>query len=457
MSSGSSTKDLKQTLTRLDLFGIAVGQIIGAGIMVMSISALQMTGRSVNLAFMVAAVLTVIAAVPIIFYSSCIRVRGGFYTTAGLFVHPIFSGIYIVTYVFSNMSIAMYAIGFVSYMARLVPWFSSTKTITNLSVAAVMTIFFILNFFGTEYMAKIQNVMFYLLIIALLVFLVFGLPKVQWGGYFGNELFGQPLFTGDIMDFLSAAAYLTFATGGATVIVNFSAECVNPKADIPIVTIISTVGVAAIYAGIATVIGGVMPPEEVIAAGNLAPIAKLIMPAPLYYFFIIAGAGFALGTTLNATIGWVTKPLLQACEDGWFPRFLGKLHPKYKSPWVLLILFWTVNLFPIFFGLNIGQLGSMVLLIGNAVAAVQTFAIIRLPKMFPEQWAASPFKIPTGVLTVLLTFAAAVGLFQAYLQARNLTATLLYINAGIFVIAIIYAFTMYKTGAVKMTQSYDLA
>ena len=47
----NTTKDLNRTLKKGDLMSIAVGQIIGAGVMVMSIAALGMTGRSVNIAF----------------------------------------------------------------------------------------------------------------------------------------------------------------------------------------------------------------------------------------------------------------------------------------------------------------------------------------------------------------------------------------------------------------------
>ena len=51
-------KDVNKTLGRMDLMSIAVGQIIGAGVMTMSIKALGMTGRAVNIAFVIAAVST---------------------------------------------------------------------------------------------------------------------------------------------------------------------------------------------------------------------------------------------------------------------------------------------------------------------------------------------------------------------------------------------------------------
>ena len=47
---GSSTKDLNRVLGVKELMGIAIGQIIGAGIMSMMGIAINYTGRSANLA-----------------------------------------------------------------------------------------------------------------------------------------------------------------------------------------------------------------------------------------------------------------------------------------------------------------------------------------------------------------------------------------------------------------------
>ena len=141
--------------------------------------------------------------------------RSGFYSQAALFCGDKFAGFYIVTYIFSNMSLAMYAIGFTSYLVSLVPGLSQYSKLVS---AACLTVFFILNYFGTDKMAKIQDMMFYVLVVALLLFTFFGLPKVQWGGYFGNELFDRPLIENGISGLLQAASFLTFATGGATII-----------------------------------------------------------------------------------------------------------------------------------------------------------------------------------------------------------------------------------------------
>lgn len=450
---GSSTKDLKRTLTRGNLFSMAVGQIIGAGVMVMSISALGMTGRSVNIAFVVAAIFTVFGAIPTIFFGSILRLRGGTYTQAALFCGDTFAGFYIVTYIMSNMSLAMYAIGFTSYFVSLVP---SAAAYEKWVSAIVLTLFFILNYFGTDKIAKVQDFMFYILVASLIMFTIFGLPKVHWAEYFVTPGFdGTPLFTNGVSGLLQAASFLTFATGGATIIIQFSAEAINPQKDMPIVIIVSTLGVAILYAFMATCIGGILPASDVIAAGNLAVIAKEIMPTPCYIIFVIGGAMFALGTTLNASIGWVTKPLLQAIEDGWFPAGLGKLS-KYKTPYILQFIFYVVNVAAILMGFDVSQLGQLVLIIGNVTSVILVLGVMKMPKMFPEQWAKSPFHCSDLVYKLLLCCSIAVTLVQFYMNVSGTTMTIVIINVATFVVSIIYALLRKKSGKVNMTVSYDL-
>ncbi len=452
-STTQGSQELKRVLGRMDLMSAAVGQIVGAGVMVMSISALGMTGRSVNIAFVVASIFTIIAAIPSIFYGSVLRVKGGTYTQAALFVGEKFAGFYMVTYIFSNMSIAMYAVGFTSYLTSLVPSLAGMDTLISI---AVMTLFFVLNFFGVEWMAKIQNVMFYLLVVALIIFTAFGVPQVEWGGYFGNELFGTPLFENGLNGFMTAATYLTFATGGATVIMQFSGEAINPQKDIPFVIIVSTLCVSVLYAFMASCIGGILPPDVVIEAGNLSVIAFEILPTPLYYFFMICGAMFALGTTLNATIGWVTKPLLQACKDGWFPKVLGTLHPKFATPYYLQLMFYVVNLGALIMGWNVSQLGQLSLIISNVIAVMLAAGVMRLPKLFPEAWAKSPFHVPDAVFKALLILASCTAAYQAWMQINGTTGDIVIFNAITFVVAFLYSNLRHKSGQVNVTVSYEL-
>ena len=440
------------TLGFMDLMSIAVGQIIGAGVMVMSISALGMTGRSVNIAFMIAAVFTLFSMIPTVFVASVARFHGGVYSQYAVFVHPIFAGFMQYTGLLSSVSLGMFGIGLASYIGMLIPAIGQNQTMW---AVIFMLIFFALNWFGTAWMAKVQGFMFYFLVAALVMFTLMGLPHANIGSYFGNELFGAPLLAHGVSGLVEAASYLTYATGGAQVILAFSGEAKNPTKDIPIVILISTLSVAFLYGLLATVIGGVLPADEVIAIGNLAPIADMIMPKPLYYFFIIGGAGFALGTTLNSSIATNFPPMLRAAQDGWFPGILAKTN-KHGVPFVWMFIRMTLNIAVVLSGFDTGVLGKWTLVIGNVTSFVTIGSVIRIDKLFPEQWAKSPYHVSNPVKALLLGLAMCTQAIQTSMNLKGLSMGVILLNVISMVAFGGLATYLYKSGKVHMNPSYDL-
>ena len=446
---GSSTKDLARTLGKKELMGIAIGQIIGAGIMSMMGVAIAMTGRSANLAFMLSAVFTMCTFFPSIFITSCIRMRGGMYTQMSIFAGDKWAGYYSVVYFITNMSLAMYALSFAQYALALLPTGGSEKVIA----LVVGTLFFILNYFGVDLMAKIQNLLVIVLLISLTMFAVFGLPSVDFANYFSNA---DGLFLSDgISGFLTAVAYLGFATGGATVILGVSAECKNPTKDIPFVIVTATIGVAILYGLVATTASGVLPVAEV-ANQPLTLVAAEVLPQPLYIFFIVGGAMFALATTLNSQIMSCTKPVMQSCEDGWFPQSLAALS-KYKTPWKILIIYYVILVVPIILELEIAQISSIVQILGYLNNLVLTITAMKLPKMFPEAWEKSQFHVPTAVFNTLMIITCAALLVQASFMLKSMTPQLIIFNVAVMAAGFIWAFYRTGTGKAKPTVSYEMA
>ncbi len=446
---GSSTKDLARTLGKKELMGIAIGQIIGAGIMSMMGVAIAMTGRSANLAFMLSAVFTMCTFFPSIFITSCIRMRGGMYTQMAIFAGDKWAGYYSVVYFITNMSLAMYALSFAQYAIALLPSGGNEKIIA----LVVGTLFFILNYFGVDLMAKIQNLLVIVLLISLTMFAVFGLPSVDFANYFSNA---DGLFLSDgIGGFLTAVAYLGFATGGATVILGVSAECKNPTKDIPFVIVTSTVGVAILYGLVATTASGVLPVAEV-ANQPLTLVAAQILPKPLYVFFIVGGAMFALATTLNSQIMSATKPVMQSCEDGWFPQSLSTLS-KYKTPWKILIIYYVILVVPIVLNLEISQISSIVQILGYINNLVFTITAMKLPKMFPEAWEKSQFHVPTPVFNTLMIITCIAILIQASFMLSSMKLSLIVFNVAVMIFGFVWAFYRTGSGKAKPTVSYEMA
>ena len=362
---GSSTKDLARTLGKKELMGIAIGQIIGAGIMSMMGVAIAMTGRSANLAFMLSAVFTMCTFFPSIFITSCIRMRGGMYTQMAIFAGDKWAGYYSVVYFITNMSLAMYALSFAQYALALLP------------------------------------------------------------------------------------------TGGATVILGVSAECKNPTKDIPFVIVTSTVGVALLYGLVATTASGVLPVAEV-ANQPLTLVAAEILPRPLYIFFIVGGAMFALATTLNSQIMSATKPIMQACEDGWFPKSLAE-RSRYKTPWKIMLIFYIVLVVPILLDLEIAQISSLVQILGYINNLVLTTTAVKLPKMFPEAWEKSRFRVPIPVFHALMVITCIAILIQASFMLSSMNIKLILFNTATMAFGFFWAFYRYGSDKAKPIVSYEMA
>jgi len=440
MANGGSTKQLKRVLGFGDLMGAAVGQIIGAGIMTLLGSAMLMTGRSVPLALLISAIITICQCLPLIFISGTVRVRGGRYTTVAMLAGKKIAGAQTIIFIFSNLSLSMYALSFASY-------FVSLLGLGNEKVVAliILTLFFLLNILGIDKFAKAQNIIVTCLVVALGLFVVLGVPKVDFSTYYGNDTF----MTGEMIGLFQAGGLLTFATGGASAILNLSAEAKNPTRDIPVVMIIATLFVAVLYAAIAVVAAGVLP-LDVVAGKNLSLVAEHIFNRPLYVFFMVCGAGFALISTLNAQFAWAPKPTMQACDDGWLPSGLVKL-TKWNTPVIILGILYAIAVVCIITGLSISILGSMSVIATGIMSFVINASVWRLPQVVPEEWSVSRFKVSNGMLKVISVIAAVSSVFNIYLNASRLTSNLLILNVVVITGAFIFGVIRSKKAHVEIS------
>ncbi|MDR1248252.1 MAG: APC family permease [Treponema sp.] len=438
-----STKDLKQVLGFGDLMGASVGQIIGAGIMSLMGVAIAMTGRSAMISFIIAAMLVLINTLPSIIVSGTVRMRGGNYTQAALLGGSTFGGVVMLLGFFVNLSLAMYALSFADYFFRFVPGVP-----VRLVAVIVFTGFWLLNMFGIDKMAKVQNLIVIIMCVALALFAAFGMNKIQPG------FFGEGFITNGALGLFQAAALLTFATGGATVLVNLSGEAKNPVRDIPLAMIVSTVLVAILYGILAFVAAGVLPVEQV-AGKPLTQVAEAVLPTPLFVFFIVGGAMFALASTLNSQFAAGTKPMLQASVDGWLPRKLAYIHPKFKTPMIWLTIFYGLGLIPIISGLNIGEVANMVVIIGQVMTLVLNVLLIRLPKAVPEIWEKSKYRVGRPVLVFFSVISVFGGGATIMLLITSSTPFLMIGNAVMLGFTFLYCYFRAKSGKVNMEVSYE--
>lgn len=437
------TAELKRVLTFKDLLLTSIGGIIGAGIMSIMGITIGMTGRSVPVSMVFATIFVLLGISPIIIISGTVRIRGGQYTIVGMLAGKRLAGLFIIVDVATNISLSMYALSFADYFLAFVP-----DVPRKLVAVVILTFFWILNMFGIDKMAKLQNLIVIALMAALVLFAGYGLPNVT------PDYLTVDFAPNGFMGIITAAALLYFATAGGQLIAGLSGEAKNPTRDIPRAIIISTVLVAALYAIVAVVASGVLPVAQV-AGKPLTDVAKTVLPGPLYVFFMVGGAMFALISTLNAQMACAPKALLQACADGWFPRKLSYIHPKYKTPMVLLTFYYLVGLLPILIGFDIGLVANLTVCLSQINFMIISWNVVKLPSLVPEIWEKSSFKMPAGVLKIWSRVAVAVGIIQLWLLARDLSVPMLIGNICHFIFALIFSKVRADSPDVNMEISYE--
>lgn len=401
--------NLKKVLGLTDVLGIAIGQIIGAGVMSLTGIGIQMTGSGITPAFILSAVITLLTMFPIAILGSTLPTTGGMYQYTSRLLSPKTGVFWLMLFMFLQITLSLYALSFAQYLEGLFPGVP-VRTVAF----SLLTILFIVNIIGIKSASIIGNLMVITLIVALSCFIIFGIPHVNFGLFNSNSMFPDG-FTG----FFTAVGLVSFATGGAQVVAELGGEMKNPKRDIPIVIIVATIFVGILYAFIASIAVGVLPIPEV-AGRPLTSVAKEILPTPIFIFFMIGGAMFALATTLNSTFTWVTKSLLIAIHDGYLPKALGHVNKRFGTPHWLLLIFYIIGAIPIVTGMSlnvVAQLGTGISLI---VFAFPALAVTQLPKKYPEAYKQSPFKVPYPVLIVIAVTAIIVLLYQSYLLISDL-------------------------------------
>lgn len=433
MSSERQESKLIRNLGFRDLMGIAVGQIIGAGIMSSTGIAIGMTGTGVVLAFMMSPIFTILTIFPTAILSAAVPATGGPYRYCSRILGKTPGMLYLLLYVTMNVNIAQYALSFASYFVSIV------SGVNQYLVAIVMlTVFFIANLVGTKEAAILNTIMMVALVGGLLLFVVMGLPEADLGYVFNPD----NLFINGLFPFISTLALLSSATGGAQMIAELGGEAKNPERNIPLVMVISTISVGVLYVLIAIVAAGVLPIEQV-ADQPLSLVARETMPGVFFYIFVIGAALGATATTLNATFSWVTKPLLVACDDGLLPKSLASVS-KRGVPWKLLTFFYIIGLIPLLLGYDLSFIARFTTANSLLTKLMICITLFVLARKSPEILKKSSLKFSAGAAQALSVLGMVILIVLSGSLLLNLSAATVGFLAVLVVLVILYSRTVVK-------------
>lgn len=401
-----NSPESKQLLGFWDLMSISLGQIVGAGVVVLTGIGISITGFGTPWAFLLALGIVLLPSLCIAALGAAIPSTGGTYTYVRDLIGQKTAFLYLGLLVAGQLVLATYAIGFANYADALLPGIN-----LSLAAAAVMTLCFGANLLGLKTAARFQSVMVMVLIVSLLIFVGFGISHVD---DFTNYTSVDTVMPDGIGAFIATAYILRYGMIGSEFISELGGETKDPGRNIPRVMITSLVLVTILYMAIGIIATGVLPLDQV-RGESLAFVAKEILPTALYVFFVVGGVMIALVTTLNSIFAWCTKGLFMATQDGWFPQSVA-VRNRFGTPFLLLTVFYLVGMLPIVTGMTL----EYVTILGNAVGIIfgiiPVLALYNLYDRRPDAYAKANFKLPKVVMKIAPIAAFSIYAFGIYLS-----------------------------------------
>ena len=238
---------------------------------------------------------------------------------------------------------------------------------------------------------------------------------------------------------------LFYAFNGAESALNASGEIQNPSKTVPLGLLLGLGGILLLYVGLQTVAQGVLGPE--LANDTEAP---LVAVATAVFGdwggkMLIAGVVISIYSNLSGDMLGGPRVVFASSLDNNLPRFLGKVHPKYKTPHIAIIFFAVViGVFALsgtFKYLAVVATGSLLLVdLGVILAVLRLRQRDGLPKD-------GEFRLPFGPVIPLLS-CAIVGWLLLQVPLNEAATIVTLVGACAVIYAIRYVFrSVWKTTA----------
>ena len=319
-------KKLERKLSLSSVIAISIAGMLGSGIFVLPGIAAAKTGSSIWLAYLIAAICILPAALSKSELATAMPKSGGSYVYIERALGPLFgtiSGIGLWLSLLLKSSFAL--VGFGAYLLVLtnIPSSEVDTYMQYFSIGFLILIMF-LNIFGVKKVGKIQLVIVILSLLTLLSILFLGLPKV-------DMQLTQFMING-AMGLVETVAFVYISYAGVTKIAAIAGEVKNPSRNIPLAMLLSLLVISSLYVSIAyTLVGNV---QLDILEKDIKPIHTLAT--------LLAGEWFAYGVAIIGVITLISMansgvlassrfPFAMAM-DKLLPSNLAKLHDKHLTP-----------------------------------------------------------------------------------------------------------------------------
>jgi basic amino acid/polyamine antiporter, APA family len=389
-ASETSEHSLRRSLGPINLVTLGIGAIIGAGIFVLTgTAAAQFAGPAVVLSFVIAGAGCVFAGLCYAEFASMLPIAGSAYTygyaTMGEMVAWIIGWALVLEYSFGAAMVAVgwsgYVSGFLRFFGVAIPFDPTPRGYLSLfgttlpvqvdifAMAAIIIITTVLvvgvhesaNFNSFVVIVKVSVVLIFIGLAVAFAFGHWAHMMANWHPFIPKNLghYGQFGWSG----VMRGAGVVFFAYIGFDAVSTAAQEARNPQKDMPFGILGSLIICTILYIIVAGLLTGLKPYTSLNTPAPVADGAAAIGVA-WGVFLVDIGAIAGLTSVMLVMLLGQSRVLYTMSHDGLLWRWLGKIHPRFRTPYLTSILVgifvaFLAAFFPIMFLAKLVSLGTL--------------------------------------------------------------------------------------------------
>lgn len=433
------TGSLRKQLRLKDLVGFGVGIVIGTGIFTLTgVQAKENAGPAVIVAFAIAGVVSLLAALCYAELASAVPTAGSAYTYAYATLGEVFAWIIgwdlILEFALGAAVVARSWSGYLADLFSLPPSLFTEEAPVNIGAIFIVVVLGVIAAVGVKESARVTNILV-LVKVTISVFIViagfFFVKKSNLIPFIpesvpaesGGSTLDQPLLQAvagvspaafGVAGVVTAAAVVFFAYTGFEAVANLSEEAEHPSRDLPRALIGTLIACTILYMLVAFVVTGMVKYTDL---DDSAPIAKAFDAVGASWAGTLVSIAAVAGLTSVILVELVTISRIGFAmgRDGLLPKSIAKVSPRFGTPTRLTIV--VVIVVAVIAALvPLKELAEMVSIGALFAFLLVSAAVPILRRTKPD--VKRPFRVPFSPLVPILS-----GLACVYLMVNLVVET----------------------------------
>ena len=398
--------DLDRSLGLYPTMMISIGAMIGSGIFVLPALGYKKAGPAVIVAYVLAALVVLPAALSKAEMATAMPESGGTYLYIDRALGPLFGTIAGIGAWFSLVFKSSFAlVGLGAYLLLFAPVSQGAVVYVALGLGLLVVA---LNVSGTKLSGQVQAIIVTLVVGSLVAY-------TANAGVVAESARFTPFVTGGEIGVITAAAFVFVSYAGVTKVASVAEEVKAPGRNLPLAILGSMAIMTVLYVAVVGAVVGLSDPEMLKAGGpggtaSLTPMADgagaLLGGFGILFISIVAVV--ALTSMANAGVLSSSRFPLAMSRDDLLPPGLSRIDSRFKTPRNAVLLTGVVLLLLIAFVpvIELAKLASafQILVFSVENAALVAFREADVPSYTPE------FEAPGYPYVQIFGFLAGVGL-----------------------------------------------